>query len=78
MIHKFPQRIHILSGKIQKNKLTAQAGTMEFFTLITQVSSRSDHPKTHTGQERKDELILPGRKCLEKKQGCHIGNARIE
>ncbi len=30
---------------------------MEFFTLITQVSSRSDHPDTRTGQARKDELI---------------------
>ncbi len=41
VIHKFPQQIHILSGKIQK-KITTQAGRMEFFTLITQVSSRFD------------------------------------
>ncbi len=79
VIHKFPQQIHILSGKIQKKKLTTQAGRMEFFTLITEVSSRSDHPDTHTGQASKDELILAyGRKCLEKKHGCHIGNAQIE
>ncbi len=52
---------------------------MEFFTLITQVSSRSDHLDTRMGQARKDELILAyGRKCLEKKHGCHNGNARIE
>ncbi len=41
---------------------------MEFFTLITQVSSQSDHSDTCTSQARKDELILAyGRKCLEKK-----------
>ncbi len=51
MIHKFPQQIHILSGKIRK-KLTTQVGRMEFFTLVTQVSSRSDHPDTRMGQAR--------------------------
>ncbi len=52
---------------------------MEFFTLITQVLRRSDHPNTCTGQAGKDELILAyRRKCLEKKHGCRISNARIE
>ncbi len=52
---------------------------MEFFTLITQVSSRSDYPDAFTGQARKDELISAyGRKCLEKKNGCHIGKAQIK
>ncbi len=54
VIHKFPQRIYILSGKIQKKKLTIQAGKMEFFTLITQVSSRSDHPYGPSVQRRID------------------------
>ncbi len=45
---------------------------MEFFTLITQVLSQFDHTDIRTGQVRKDELILTyGRKCLEKKHGCH-------
>ncbi len=60
-------------------KKTQQSGRMEFFTLITQVSSRSDHTDNRTGQACKDELILAyGRKCLEKKHGCHIDNAQIE
>ncbi len=32
---------------------------MEFFTLITEVSSRGNHPDTCMGQACKDELILP-------------------
>ncbi len=52
VIQKFSQEIHILFGKIQK-KLTTQADRIEFFTL-TQVSNRSDHPDTRTGQARKD------------------------
>ncbi len=33
-----------------KKKLTTHACRMEFFTLITQVSSRSDHSDARTGQ----------------------------
>ncbi len=52
---------------------------MEFFTLITQLSSQSDHLDNQTGQARKDKLILAyGRNYLEKKHGCHIDNAWIE
>ncbi len=48
---------------------------MEFFASVTQVSSRSDHLDTCTGLARKDELIFAyGRKCLEKKHECYIGN----
>ncbi len=44
-------------GKFKK-KVTTQAGRLEFFTLITQVSSRSNHSDTRMGQACKDELIL--------------------
>ncbi len=36
-----------------KNKLTAQVYRMEFFTLITQVSSRSVYLDARAGQVRK-------------------------
>ncbi len=45
---------------------------MEIFTLLTQVSSQSDHPDACTGQMHKDLLISAyERKCLEKGQHCN-------
>ncbi len=53
MIHKFSQQILILLGKIKKEKLTTQGCRMEFFTLISQVSSRSGYSDARMGQARK-------------------------
>ncbi len=52
---------------------------MEFFTLIMQVSSRTDHPDAFTGQTCKDLLISAyRRKCLEKENAATSATLQIE
>ncbi len=41
---------------------------MEFFTLLTQVSSRFDHSDARTGQSAQSQLTLTYRKNEEKKK----------
>ncbi len=42
---------------------------MEFFTLITQVSSRSDHSDAHMGQARTKSVDISVQKKMKKKKG---------
>ncbi len=46
---------------------------MRFITLVTQVSSRTDHPNTHKGQTCKD-LLISQREIPGENNRCHIGN----
>ncbi len=52
---------------------------MEFFTLLTQVSSQFDHLDACVGQTQKDLLISSCRRqCLEEKIAAILATLQIE